>query len=787
MDSRRASRKVKSPFSSDNQAFGLFIEDHSVPMLVYDLRSLALINGSDAVIEKIGYSRDEFIGLPLGDILAAQEERHPSGSLKEQPASFYSDKWHVLHKDGSVVEVIATTYRLVYGDSEFGLVLLQDIIQESDQFEGGVVTSEAELRALFASMHDAVMVIDRDGLYRKIAPTDPSLLFKPMEELLGKNLRDIFPAEQADAFIIAIRKVLDTHQPERIEYELQIGDRMAWFATYISPMNADNTLWVARDITERKFAEAAQRESEERYRTLFDRMMDGVYRSTHEGRFVDINPAMVKMFGYSSREEMLAVDIKHDLYFAPEERGSHVLDTGQEEIEAYRMRRKDGSEIWVEDHGAYVHDEQGGLKYHEGILRDITERKQKEDALIKLQKAVDSSKDAIFLTDIHGLFTYVNPAFITLYGFSADELVGQVTPRVIKSGLTDPQVYELFWKKLTSGQEVTGEIINKKMDGTLITVEGSATPILDDVHTIIGFLGVQRDVSERKKAEMALWVAEANYRSIYENATVGIYQSTPRGTFLSVNPVMAQIFGYDSAQDMVRSIISIADQYYIDPATRQRFERLMIEQGDVREFVSQNFRKNGELIWVQENARAVKDAQGNILYYEGFVTDITDGLTGLYNFRYFFELASYEFSAAIRYKRPLSIIIFDTDKLKQVNDTLGHVTGDKMLVKVAQAASLQVRSVDALARYGGDEFVVLLPQTNAQQAFPVAERIRASVADLQIETEKGPLTVTLSIGISELSFDPMDEDLESIVRRADKALYSAKSAGRNCTKVFQAE
>ena len=226
---------------------------------------------------------------------------------------------------------------------------------------------------------------------------------------------------------------------------------------------------------------------------------------------------------------------------------------------------------------------------------------------------------------------------------------------------------------------------------------------------------------------------------------------------------------------------------------------------------------------MQENARAVKDEQGSIMYYEGFVTDITerkrsedelyrakdsretthhelqellahaqllartDGLTGLYNFRYFFELASYEFTAAIRYKRPLSIIIFDTDKLKQVNDTLGHVTGDKMLVKVAQAASSQVRSVDALARYGGDEFVVLLPQTNAQQAFPVAERIRASVADLQIETEKGPLTVTLSIGISELSFDPMDEDLESIVRRADKALYSAKSAGRNCTKIFQAE
>ena len=102
MDSRRASQKVKSPFSSNNQAFGLFIENHSVPMLVYDLRSLVLLNGTDAVIEKIGYSRDEFIGLPLGDILAAQEERHLPGSLKEQPASSFSDKWHVLHKDGSV-------------------------------------------------------------------------------------------------------------------------------------------------------------------------------------------------------------------------------------------------------------------------------------------------------------------------------------------------------------------------------------------------------------------------------------------------------------------------------------------------------------------------------------------------------------------------------------------------------------------------------------------------------------------------------------------------------------
>ena len=137
---------------------------------------------------------------------------------------------------------------------------------------------------------------------------------------------------------------------------------------------------VQNELAERRTTEKALRESEARYRTLFDRMMDGIYRSTPGGKFVDVNPAMVNMFGYDSREEMLEVDIKKELYFAPEERGSHILDTGREETEVYRMRRKDGSEIWVEDHGYYIHNDQGEVIYHAGMLRDVTERKHAQDA-----------------------------------------------------------------------------------------------------------------------------------------------------------------------------------------------------------------------------------------------------------------------------------------------------------------------------------------------------------------------------------------------------------------------
>jgi diguanylate cyclase (GGDEF)-like protein/PAS domain S-box-containing protein len=157
----------------------------------------------------------------------------------------------------------------------------------------------------------------------------------------------------------------------------------------------------------------------------------------------------------------------------------------------------------------------------------------------------------------------------------------------------------------------------------------------------------------------------------------------------------------------------------------------------------------------------------------------TDGLTGLYNARYFFELANHELGAAIRYQRPLSILMFDVDEFKQINDAAGHMAGDNVLISIAQTALTHMRAVDVLARYGGDEFVILLPQTNAHQALQIAERIRESASAMRLEGENGTLTVTLSIGIAEAFSGARDESIETIIQHADKALYMAKANGRN--------
>ena len=173
---------------------------------------------------------------------------------------------------------------------------------------------------------------------------------------------------------------IDKNEPGFFTSEHQVLAETLAAQAAAAIQNARLFAHVQAELTERRHVEDALRESEERYRSLFDSMMDGIYRSTTAGKFVDINTAMVKMFGYASRDEMLEVDIKKELYFTLEERGSHILDTGREETEVYRMRRKDGAEIWVEDQGSYEHNEQGRIIYHVGMLRDVTERVRAEEA-----------------------------------------------------------------------------------------------------------------------------------------------------------------------------------------------------------------------------------------------------------------------------------------------------------------------------------------------------------------------------------------------------------------------
>jgi diguanylate cyclase (GGDEF)-like protein len=165
------------------------------------------------------------------------------------------------------------------------------------------------------------------------------------------------------------------------------------------------------------------------------------------------------------------------------------------------------------------------------------------------------------------------------------------------------------------------------------------------------------------------------------------------------------------------------------------------------------------------------------LFAELQVQSITDSLTGLFNRRHLFALAEREFQRARRFGRALSVIMLDVDHFKQVNDRHGHAAGDQVLAEVARRLRGSIRAIDLIGRYGGEEFVLVLPETALPGAGLLGERLRLAIANTPVATLDGPLAITASLGIA--STEPDVADVAALINRADQALYAAKQAGRN--------
>jgi diguanylate cyclase (GGDEF)-like protein/PAS domain S-box-containing protein len=412
-----------------------------------------------------------------------------------------------------------------------------------------------------------------------------------------------------------------------------------------------------------------------------------------------------------------------------------------------------------------------------------------------------------------GLVTRANLTIANLLDIARSALVKQPLSRFIVS--EDQDIFYRHRRLLfESGEPQACELRMLRRDGAWFWAYLEASLMKEEDGKRV-CRAVVSDITKRKRAEETLRENEKRFRTLFEQAAVGVaLVETRTGRYIDTNQKYCDFLGY--TRDEMLHLSFQAVTYPADVQENVDNNALLME-GKIREFSIEKryIRKDGSLMWgvltvsplwvpgevpaeyfhiavvndITERKQAdeaLQDARQKLELALGREQLLarTDSLTGLYNRRYFFELAAREFNATRRYRRPLAIIMFDTDSLKTTNDTFGHAAGDRLLELVAHTAAGHMRAVDVLARYGGDEFIIMLPETSTQHALPIAERIRSSVAALQVETGKGPARVTISIGIAELKSDPADHSIEKVIQRADNAMYVAKAQGRNRIETY---
>ena len=372
---------------------------------------------SPSVERVLGYRSEEMIGTNTVEYVHPNDLDRALNELGEavsRPGVYpVAVETRVRHKDGS--------WRYLEGIANN---LLDDPVVGGIVFNHRDVTErrrDAErLRALFVAMNDVILVLDAEGRYLEIAPTSPSLLYRPSEELLGRTLHEVMPEEQADVFLEHIRRALETQRPVNTEYSLLIDNEEIWFSGAVSPMQEDKVVYVARDITERKRAEeeiqrlnadlekqvaerTAQleaavsrlkineltlRESEERYRAVIEQSAEAIFLFEPETKLIlDANLAFREMFGYALEE--LAHTRLYDLIPDDPEGVDRNVDRALAQrhilVGERSYRRKDGSGIYVEVSGSVI--SYGGKEVVCSVVRDITERKRAERVLREVREA----------------------------------------------------------------------------------------------------------------------------------------------------------------------------------------------------------------------------------------------------------------------------------------------------------------------------------------------------------------------------------------------------------------
>jgi diguanylate cyclase (GGDEF)-like protein/PAS domain S-box-containing protein len=586
--------------------------------------------------------------------------------------------------------------------------------------------SEQQFRSLIENALDIIMGIGPDGALRYVSPSvQRTLGYKP-EELVGKNPSDLVHPDDLPTVMAAVAENLRSTEPgPLIEIRLRHRDG-SWRAveaigrSFLDESGALGIVVNARDITQRKRAEEALRETEAKYHTLVEQIpaityIDVVDEASPAGFTpVYFSPQIETMLGYPSQEFMACPDRWADMIH-PDDRERALAEdalhyaTGEPSSHEYRLIARDGRVIWVHDQAVMVLDQSGDRKYSHGVLIDITQRKQAEEALREAEERwrslVENAPDLIITVDREGAILFMNHA---VPGFTVEDAIGTTV-----YGYVRPEYHETMRTALErlfeTGEPQGYEVAGDGPSGRTSWYASRVGPIMRDGEVVAATI-ITSDITERRQAEEELARVNSALKSEHKQ---------------------------------------------IDALNRSLERKVKERTRDLRI-------ANREL---QQRHRQLLDARAQAS---------TDVLTGLPNHRAFHERARDEVGRAQVNGTEIGMIMMDIDGFKSVNDSQGHLAGDRILRGLARTLARAVPQDDAY-RYGGDEFAVLLPGASCGETTALAEQLRRSVEKRRNGNGEG---ITISLGVA--CYPDTASSAEELIYGSDAAMYWAKSAGKNC-------
>ncbi len=430
-------------------------------------------------------------------------------------------------------------------------------------------------------------------------------------------------------------------------------------------------------------------------------------------------------------------------------------------------------------------------KSNEMAAQAVLAQAMLEESSARYRAVTEFATDAIITSDSKGKIIGWNRSAESIFGYTETESNGQSLTMLMPS--TYYNAHNAGMVRVNSGGEEhmigkTVEAEGRRKDGSVFPIEISLAKW--QVNNSHFYSAIIRDIVLRKQSEVALRESEQNYRTLANSGQALVWMAGKDKLCYYFNSVWLEFTGHALEQEIGNG--------WLEGVHPDDFKHCMdtyVGAFDRRENFSMEYRlrrHDGEYCWILDEGCPRYDSNREFIGYIGHCLIITerkrledklkeqattDELTGIANRRYMIELANGEIRRAVRGKRPLSIALFDIDHFKFVNDTLGHAAGDQALLALTQICNQNVRGIDTFARFGGDEFALLLPESDGEQAFIVAERIRLAITEVPLDLGGKPVSITISSGIASLSGD--QDTFDEILSRADKALYEAKESGRN--------